>query len=349
MSKELGEVIDVKNIQQRDSLNQVIGRMKMTASISKLMTVGYLRDLHVIKENKLYRVFKGEVGTSSDGKKIADVGTWDGFCKHIGFSRQKVDEDLINLALFGEDAYESLQAVGLGYREIRQIRSLPEEQRLEIQGKVIDAGDKGEVKALIEEFVIENTDLKDDIEAIEREATKQEKAAETYRLELLEAKERLKEKVKPGPLPEYVENIRISSTTWTEEAIDCLDRMESLFGKLSHPEIEMDIKSPDFQSNYDVAATTYAFNIRYILAKVSRMVKLCNKELGDDIREEIMDIPVLDDKQIAHINSARKLMRDEHDLKDKYIGHKVANKTNKRGRRPGTKVAKKATKKAAKK
>src|SRR5579871_3363457 len=93
---------------ERDMVNQLIGQIGMATAISKFTTVVGLSKLQYIKENKLYRSLSGTNAIDRNGDKIPDVGTWDGFCRAIGTSANKVDEDLLNLRMFGQDAMESL-------------------------------------------------------------------------------------------------------------------------------------------------------------------------------------------------------------------------------------------------
>ena len=44
------------------------------------------------------------------------VSTLDDFCSALGFSRQKIDEDISNLYKLGEDFLETSQRLGLDYR-----------------------------------------------------------------------------------------------------------------------------------------------------------------------------------------------------------------------------------------
>ncbi|POE10752.1 hypothetical protein BV924_16455 [Pectobacterium odoriferum] len=114
---------------ERDLVNQLLGQVQMARSFAKFADVVSLSKLKYIKENKIHQSLKGKRGVDLDGNEIADVGTWDGFCQAQGLSRSKIDEDLTNLSAFGEDALKQLSAVGAGYRELRQFRRLPEDQK----------------------------------------------------------------------------------------------------------------------------------------------------------------------------------------------------------------------------
>lgn len=160
--------------EQRDSINQLLGRVEMANAISKFANVVSLSQLQHIKENKLYRALKGVRRIDADGNEIADVGTWDGFCRAIGTTKSKVDEDLINLRTFGEDALENLNRIGAGYRELRKLRTLPEEDReLIINGETVKAGDHESLVDLIEELASKHAKERESFAQRETEISQQ--------------------------------------------------------------------------------------------------------------------------------------------------------------------------------
>jgi len=148
----------------RDQANQLLGQARTAQSFAKLATVVTLRTLAEVKETKAYRALRGVSCVDSQGNKIDDVGTWDGYCRAIGRSKTSVDEDLRNLAAFGEEALESLQAVGAGYRELRKLRQLPEEERqLIIQGEAVQIEDKEALVELIEDMAARHAKEKEEL------------------------------------------------------------------------------------------------------------------------------------------------------------------------------------------
>lgn len=147
---------------ERDLVNQLLGQVQMARSFAKFADVVSLSKLKHIKENKIYHALKGKKGVDLDGNEIADVGTWDGFCQALGLSRSKIDEDLTNLSAFGEDALKQLSAVGAGYRELRQFRRLPEDQKSALI-EVARDGDKNALLELAEEMIAKHTKEKEDL------------------------------------------------------------------------------------------------------------------------------------------------------------------------------------------
>lgn len=153
----------------RDTLNQIIGQIQMTGAISKLTTVVGLSKLAHVKESRMYKALAGKKGVDRHGNEIADVGTWEGFCLAIGTTRQKADEDIINLRTFGEEALEDLARVGAGYREMRQYRKLPQDQRIALI-EAAEAGDKDSFIELAEELIGKHAKEKEQLQADRDEA-----------------------------------------------------------------------------------------------------------------------------------------------------------------------------------
>ena len=140
--------------------HEAMGMIKAFGFVNKLLTVGTLKILTEIKKNKKY---KGLV-TYIDGK-LTTVGTWEQYCKACGFSVNKVDEDLQNLNIFGEEFLELSQNLGLGYRDLRKLRQLPEEARAEIvEADYSEATDKEELLERIEDLTAKFAKEKGELE-----------------------------------------------------------------------------------------------------------------------------------------------------------------------------------------
>lgn len=146
---------------ERDTLNQLIGRIQMGRAIGGLTNALNLQALKSVKESKIYKSLAGQSGVDRRGLPIHDLGTWEGFCRAVGFSPDKLDEDLKNLDAFGEEALESLSAVGAGYRELRQYRKLPEDRKQALI-EVAKAGDKEGFVELAEEIIAKHAKEKED-------------------------------------------------------------------------------------------------------------------------------------------------------------------------------------------
>jgi hypothetical protein len=191
---------------ERDMANQLLGRIQLAQGVSKLVTVTSLIDLQKIKESKSYRHLVAE---GSDGKLVT-VTSWEEFCGLLGVSREKVDKDLINLQAFGAEALESMRRAGLGYRELRKLRKLPEEDRmLIVQDVEADVGDKESILQLIDDLSAkhakEKTKLETAIAASQREAKATEKVLADKEKKIRELHKELEEtKEKPMGRDEVV-------------------------------------------------------------------------------------------------------------------------------------------------
>lgn len=156
--------------EERDLANQLLGQIQMSRAISKFTDVVSLQKLKHIKETKMYRALAGQKGFDRDGNEIADVGTFDGFCRALGTSASKVDEDLANLNAFGEEALQQLSQIGAGYRELRQYRRLPEDEKTALI-EVAKAGDPAAFLDLAEELIAKHAKEKETLAKQVEDAT----------------------------------------------------------------------------------------------------------------------------------------------------------------------------------
>lgn len=134
--------------EERDIVNQLLGQAQMADSIGKFTATVAVSKMAYVKENKLYRGLAGM--HDRDGRGLS--GTWEEFCSLLGTSAPKVNEDINNLRQFGEDALESMSRMGIGYREMRQYRRLPEDAQAALI-EIAKAGDKDAFVDLAEEII----------------------------------------------------------------------------------------------------------------------------------------------------------------------------------------------------
>lgn len=135
--------------QDKAQAYELVGMIKAFDFTQKLVTVTTLKLLAEIKENNKY---KGLELLNSKGE-VVTVTTWANFCTTLGFSREQMDENLRNLNTFGENFLETSQRLGLGYREMRKLRQLPEEARAEIvEADYSNVDDKEELIEKLEDL-----------------------------------------------------------------------------------------------------------------------------------------------------------------------------------------------------
>ncbi len=147
--------------EERDIVNQLLGQAQMADSIGKFTATVAVSKMAYVKEHKLYRGLAGM--HDRDGRGLS--GTWEEFCSLLGTSAPKVNEDINNLRQFGEDALESMSRMGIGYREMRQYRRLPEDAQAALI-EVAKAGDKDAFVDLAEEIIAKHA--KEKTELIQR-------------------------------------------------------------------------------------------------------------------------------------------------------------------------------------
>ena len=161
--------------QGRDLVNQLLGQAQAFQAAGNLLQTFGVSKLALVKENKLYQQLSGMKAPNGSELK----GTWVEFCGLLGISDDKANEDINNLNAFGEDALEQMQRIGIGYRELRQYRKLPEDQKQALI-EVAKAGDKEGFVELAEEIIAKHAKEKEAL------ATQVEEAQAT-----LEAKDRV--------------------------------------------------------------------------------------------------------------------------------------------------------------
>lgn len=157
--------IKEKAREEREALiaeaSRLTGRVEAFNFISKLTTVGSLMIIKKIKESGVY-------------KELPNIKTWADYCKSIGFSVNKIDEDLLNLNTFGENLLTTVGDFSLGYKDLRELRKQVKSGSLEIKdesvvidGEVIPLDDKDELRdaldTLLKSKYKEIEELKDEI------------------------------------------------------------------------------------------------------------------------------------------------------------------------------------------
>lgn len=134
---------------KEDVLRQ-LGQIEAFEFLSKLLTVGTLKKLAIMKETKSYvgLVYKDENGD------YRTVGTWKEFCEHKLYkSRATVDEQLQNLQILGDEYFEAANKVGLSTKDMRALRALPDDQRLQVlEHDALESGDKEIIREVIDDL-----------------------------------------------------------------------------------------------------------------------------------------------------------------------------------------------------
>ncbi|WP_316347654.1 hypothetical protein [Desulfuromonas acetoxidans] len=109
--------------------HEMIGRIQGFELVKNFTNVGGLVWLKQVKETKIY-------------KDLPNIGSWDKFCNYIGLSRSKVDEDLLNLATFGEAFLANVGDFSLGYRDLKKLRQLTHDGSVQIEAQTVTIGNE---------------------------------------------------------------------------------------------------------------------------------------------------------------------------------------------------------------
>lgn len=189
-SQNLMAVVSSHMTDERDLLNQLLGQAQMAEAFGKFSQTVWSSKLAFVKENKLYQSLKGKKGPNG----LELQGTWVEFCSLLGVSDEKANQDIANLTAFGEEALESMSRMGIGYRELRQFRRLPEDQKSALI-EVAKEGDKTALLDLAEEMIAkharEKEELKTDLEISRQMLAEKKEELGTMRNEKEELKARL--------------------------------------------------------------------------------------------------------------------------------------------------------------
>ena len=226
--------------QQQILLSEKIGALKATDFIKKLVTVTELKMLAEIKESKEYK----DLRLMNPEGKLVTVTTWQDFCGAIGQSREHIDENIRNLSTFGEDFLETSQRMGIGYRDLRKLRNLPEEDRqVIINGEAVQAEDKDSLIELIEDMSVKHAKQKESLEKKVKELEKEAKAKDAVirqkqdtidakNDEIIKMDKKLALKLN-APIHERAKDFAIEIDKLTIDALTLLGKYTALFERIA--------------------------------------------------------------------------------------------------------------------
>lgn len=198
-AQELMHQVQVGHSADRDLVNQLLGQAQMAEAFANFSGTVRISKLAHVKESKAYKSIAGMKAPHS-----AEIlaGTWEEFCGLLGRSVDQIDRDIANLRAFGEEALEAMSRMGIGYRDLRQFRALPDDSK----GALIEAaktGDKDAVLDIAEELITRQVKEKDKLadrlekKTAEYEALSQNLAKTNETLDQVKAKAALIPRMKP--------------------------------------------------------------------------------------------------------------------------------------------------------
>lgn len=173
-SEAVDTILPPAQEESRDLINQLLGQAQAFSAASQLLRTFGVSKLDYVKQSGLYKGISGM--RTPNGSELK--GTWEEFCGLLGISVDKADSDIANLRAFGEEALENMSRMGIGYRELRQFRKLPPDQR-EALAQIALKGSKDDVleaafdaldkeRAAASELQIKNAEMAEDLKAAER-------------------------------------------------------------------------------------------------------------------------------------------------------------------------------------
>jgi len=150
VARRVNAVVGSIEDQQR-SFGRLLGRIEALDAVRQYTTAGWLLQVDAIRKTKAY---KGMQLTVLGAART--IKTFSEFCDAIGVSQRKIEEDLQNLNIFGERFLDRAQAAGIGYRQLRALRKLPDEARqVVIEGERL-SDDPESLKDLLEDVIARN-------------------------------------------------------------------------------------------------------------------------------------------------------------------------------------------------
>lgn len=228
-------VVEVGSEVEQIRLSEWVGQRKFSAALQKLLTVSDLVELQKMKEIKAY---KGLRVIGPEGNPLT-VSSFSDLCDAIGASEQHVNEQLLNLRTFGPE-FLSFADQSIGYREMRQLRKLPEDKR-EALAQIAASGTKDDVleaaydaieaeRKRTDELTVKNAELGEDLKLAERRAKNLDTECERKDMQI---KRLSSSKARCTAFLERTEDIRAECLALQAEAELPIAALQKLFNEVN--------------------------------------------------------------------------------------------------------------------
>lgn len=277
--------------EERDLVNQLLGQVQMADSFSQFSKTVYVSKLAYVKENQLYKNLKGRKNVNG----LLFSGTWEEFCQLLGMSRVKVDDDIANLRILGEEALESMSRMGIGYRELRQYRKLPEDQKTALI-EVAKAGDKEALVELAEEFIAKNTKERELLKKENSNLQADYKALSKRNADVAKEKEELAIKLaqfemKTVPLDERLVNVEKIVGDSLSDVKSKLENFRQLIENLEKLQFEIFEDDPSYDPEQPYSLPdSFAVSVQMIhggIGTIKKQAIAIEKELANKFTTEL--------------------------------------------------------------
>lgn len=237
------DIIHATSTEGRDLVNQLLGQAQAFQAAGSLLRTFGISKLAYAKDSKAYKSLRGT--KTPDGSELS--GTWEEFCGLLGVSVDKADEDIKNLQAFGEAALERMQSIGIGYRDLKQFRRLPEDSQMALV-EAAKAGDKETLLELAEDLIAkqraEKERLQSEVSEWKAAAANKEadfKAAEAEAEGLRKQLASTKHQPAGDAMPLLIKDVRAEIAALLKKAelsIESLVPIESVLGGMRHTALD---------------------------------------------------------------------------------------------------------------
>jgi len=106
-----------------------IGKVKTMDAFEKIAAGGLIMMLKEIKEERLY-------------KDMPELGTWQKVCDSVGLSRSKIDEELQNLEVFGQEFFAATAAIKIDRASYRKLRNSITDGTMVVDAEYVTIGEE---------------------------------------------------------------------------------------------------------------------------------------------------------------------------------------------------------------
>lgn len=278
------------------------GQARAFQAVSSLTSIGALRILQQIKTEKLYRSSFGIETEDQNGK--FKLGTWEAYCRMIGRSVDQVDEDLQNLAALGETALEAVRQVGLGYRELRQLRKLDESDQQIVVGEIeANAGDKEAILSLIDSLAARHAKEKEALTKKLDSTQKDLEAARAISAQRAEETRQMKEQVKKWETgavdyPKWIQEARMETLAQSGKIFQAVDALRALRERiLAIPETYEDRDAEDLMTA--PVAVLYWTTVQQLHSQIGDLLAVAEETFSG--YESLCRLPLADLKRLNNI------------------------------------------------
>lgn len=283
--------------------HQYSGQIQAFSAVSKITTIGALRLLKRIKDERLYRVLGGQKGYDQNGEEFI-LGTWEAYCRMVGRSVDQVDEDIQNLAALGETALEAVRQVGLGYRELRQLRKMDDSDRQVVVGEIeANAGDKEAILSLIDSLVARHTKEKEVLTKKLDHTQKDLEAARALSAERDRKTRQMEEQIRKWETgavdyPKWIQDARMETLAQSGKIFQAIDALRALRERiLAIPETYEDRDAEDLMTA--PVAVLYWTTIQQLHAQIGDLLAVAEETFSG--YESLCRLPLADLKRLNNV------------------------------------------------